>query len=115
VIIIDENIDQIILDKIRSLNYEVYFIRDHEAGISDQEVIEITKQYKGFLVTEDKDFGELVFAHNFKGFSVILLRYDKSDLLQVVKNIKKVLASYYENPGHYFFTITKSKIRVREI
>jgi hypothetical protein len=46
VIIIDENIDQIILDEIRSLKYEVYSIRDHKAGISDQEVIEITKHYR---------------------------------------------------------------------
>jgi len=40
VIIVDENIDQFILDKLISLEYETFSIRDHKPGLSDRGVIE---------------------------------------------------------------------------
>lgn len=95
--------------------YEVFSIRKHHPGISDRKVIELVKRKKGILVTEDKDFGELVFSHNIKDCSVILLRYSKSDFEQIKRNLLKVLEIYYNNPGHYFITITKNKTRIRNI
>ncbi len=115
-IIIDENVDQILVDKLlASKNYKIISIKESKRGISDREVIELAKSKKGLIITEDKDFGELVFSHNIKDCSVIFLRYDKIDYGQIEKNILKVLDNYYNNPCHYFITITKNKIRVRKI
>jgi predicted nuclease of predicted toxin-antitoxin system len=41
---------------------EYYSIRENCAGITDKEVIEVAKSKKGLIVTEDKDFGELIFS-----------------------------------------------------
>lgn len=114
-IIIDENVDQVLIDQIGSENYKLFSIREQQPGISDREVIKIAKSKKGLVITEDKDFGELVFSHNIRDCSVIFLRYDKSDYDQIKKNIIIVLKSYYLNPGHFFITITKKKIRIRKI
>ncbi len=114
-IIFDENVDQWIIDRILEQGYEVYSIREYRAGISDREVIDITGSKKGVLVTEDKDFGELVFSHNLKNCSVILLRYNKSDIEQVVRNIVKILERQLRVPAHYFYTISKGKVRSRKM
>jgi predicted nuclease of predicted toxin-antitoxin system len=114
-IIIDENVGQELIDQLVSIGYEVYSIREHQQGISDKMVIETVKQKKGILITEDKDFGELIFSHGFRDCSVIFLRYNKQELDQVKKNVFKTLEAYYNNQGHYFITITKEKIRIREI
>jgi predicted nuclease of predicted toxin-antitoxin system len=53
------------------LGHEVYSIREHQQGISDRMVIETVKLKKGFLITEDKDFGELIFSHGIRDCSVI--------------------------------------------
>ena len=114
-IIIDENVDQILIDRLASKNYKIISIKDYKRGISDKEVIKLAISKKALIITEDKDFGELVFSHNIKDCSVIFLRYDKMDYGKIEKNILKILENYYENPEHFFITITKSKIRIRKL
>lgn len=75
-IIIDENIDQCIVDEISSSEYEYFAIRDESPGIKDRDVIDIAIRENALLLTEDKDFGRLVFAYNIKGCSVLLIRYE---------------------------------------
>jgi predicted nuclease of predicted toxin-antitoxin system len=114
-IIIDENVDQLIVDQILTDKYEIFSIRELRPGISDREIIDLAKSKKGIILTEDKDFGELVFSYNLKESSVIFLRYDKPDYEQIADNIIKILDNYYSNPEHYFITITIKKIRIRKI
>lgn len=114
-IIIDENVDQVLVDRLASKKYKIIPIREYKPGISDREVIELAKLKKGLVITEDKNFGELVFSYDIKDCSVIFLRYDKIDYDHIEKNILKLLEVYYENPGHFFITITKRKIRIRKI
>lgn len=114
-IIFDENVDQFFIKQLKKKNYDFISIRELHPGISDNEVIEITKSYKGLLITEDKDFGELVFSHNISDCSVILLRYNKQDYEKISNNIIDVLEKYYQKPNHYFIAITKNKIRIRKI
>ena len=63
-IIINENVDQVLIDRLRTENFETFSIRHQHAGISDRKVINIAKEKKGLIITEDKDFGELVFSYN---------------------------------------------------
>jgi predicted nuclease of predicted toxin-antitoxin system len=114
-IIIDENIDRIITQSLISLNFDVLSIKDNSPGISDREVIEIAKSTKGIVVTEDKDFGELVFSHQISDCSVICLRYKKPDIQDIIKALIHTVDIYVSKPGLFFITITRSKIRVRSI
>ncbi|HMB98433.1 MAG TPA: DUF5615 family PIN-like protein [Balneolaceae bacterium] len=114
-IIFDENIDRQIIEKIRAAGYKTYAIREETPGISDREVIDIVRIKKGLLITEDKDFGELVFSHNIKNCSVMLLRYKKSDSDQVTEKIIRVLKNYYKDSANYFYTISGDRIRSRKI
>ncbi|MDZ7690990.1 MAG: DUF5615 family PIN-like protein [Balneolaceae bacterium] len=114
-IIIDENVDQWLIDKLKNYTTDLISIREDYPGISDHEVIKIAKSNKGLVITEDKDFGELIFSYNIRGCSVILLRYGKSDFMQIEKNVFKALQYYEKNPDHFFITITSKKIRIRKI
>jgi len=78
-------------------------------------VIETVKSKNGLLITEDKDFGELIFSHGIRDCSIIFFRYDKQDSEQIKKNILISLSTYYQKKEHCFITITKNKIRVRKI
>jgi len=57
----------------------------------------------------------LVFSHDIRDCSVILLRYGKQDYVDMIKNLLKVLEKYYQRPGHYFITITKNQIRIKKL
>ena len=114
-IIIDENVDQVLVDRLENENFALYSIRKHHRGISDREIIEIAKAKEGFIVTEDKDFGELVFSYNINNCSVILLRYGKIDYDVITNNFLRVLKDYYEKPGHFFYNDHKEKIRIKKL
>ncbi len=111
-IISDENLHQCFIDLLTETGFEVFSIRDQMSGISDFEVASFARYKQGIIVTEDKDFGELVYAHNIRGISVIFLRYNKDDLQQVATRLLQIVADYINKPDNYFITITATKTRI---
>jgi predicted nuclease of predicted toxin-antitoxin system len=114
-IIADENLEQYWINLLRQEGFEVYSIRETHQGVSDNEVAAIAKEKKGILLTEDKDFGELVFAHGLKDLSVIFLRYDQPKYETVKENLLSVIKLFYENEGNVFITVTENKTRIRRL
>jgi predicted nuclease of predicted toxin-antitoxin system len=108
-------VDQWLIDKLKDHSQDIISIRENYSGISDNEVIRLAKAHKGLIITEDKDFGELIFSYNIRGCSVMLLRYGKSDFMQIEKNVFKALQHYEKKRSHLFMTITGKKIRIRKI
>jgi predicted nuclease of predicted toxin-antitoxin system len=76
-IIADENVERYWIELLRTSGHTVYSIQENHAGTADSEIINIVRERKGILLTEDKDFGELVFAYSIKDISVCFLRYDQ--------------------------------------
>ncbi len=114
-IIADENIDRRIINALRNEQYEVYSIFERNRGLKDEDIIQIAKELKYIILTEDKDFGEWVFAHNEKEIGVILLRYHYSETDQIIKILKGLLVKKVGTLLNQFTTITKNKIRVRDL
>lgn len=114
-IVFDENIEQYWIDLIANKGYDFISIRTQYQGISDNEVINITKAAKGILITEDKDFGELLFSHKADKIAVLFLRYDQPQYSQIESYFLKCIDDYLANPKICFITINKNKIRIRTI
>ena len=114
-IIADENLHQLFIDYLLAADYEVFLIREELSGISDHEVAAYAKYKQGVIITEDKDFGELVYAHNIRGISVIFLRYDKADLIKVADSLLTIVNDYHMKTDNYFITISATKIRISQL
>lgn len=113
-ILADENIPIEITKSLREQGFEVTSIYETARGISDEQVIEIALKYDYLLLTEDKDFGEWVFAHHAKGLSVLFLRYSFDELHDITRALIYLLKTQtLERP--FFATITAKKIRVRQL
>lgn len=74
-ILADENIHYFIIKTLREADFNVISVSEISNGIKDEKVIIWAIQNNYLLLTEDKDFGEWVFAHHVKNLSVIFLRY----------------------------------------
>jgi predicted nuclease of predicted toxin-antitoxin system len=72
-------------------------------------------QEKAVLITEDKDFGQLVFAHKIARLTVVFLRYKKIEVEVVRKLLLQVIEEFASREGNYFATIARGKIRVTEL
>jgi predicted nuclease of predicted toxin-antitoxin system len=114
-IIADENLEHYWIELFRSKNWHVFSIRENHSGISDLEIIELAESRSGVLITEDKDFGELVFAYGFKNISVIFIRYDQPQYHTIEKSLLKAVELYHDTDLPVFVTVTKNKIRVRKL
>ena len=114
-IIFDENIEEHWIQLTKKANLDYFSIRESKPGITDKEVIEIAKSKKWLIVTEDKDFGELIFSYGIKDVSVIFMRYDQPQYSQIEHYFINCLLEYIENPRTCFITISKNKIRIRRI
>jgi predicted nuclease of predicted toxin-antitoxin system len=113
-ILADENIPFEITKSLREQGFEVTSVYETARGISDEQVIEIALKYDYLLLTEDKDFGEWVFAHHAKGLSVLFLRYSFDELHDITQALIYLLKN--QTPERPFFaTITTKKIRVRQL
>lgn len=114
-IIADENVEAYWIELLRKSGFNVFSIRENNAGISDSAVIDIVKKLKGVLLTEDKDFGELVFAYAVKDVSVIFLRYDQPLYHTVENQLLKAIELFHDTDSIVFVTVTKNKTRVRRL
>jgi predicted nuclease of predicted toxin-antitoxin system len=114
-IFFDENVETFWLELVKGKGYKIFSIKENHPGISDKEVLEIAKSLGGLLITEDKDFGELIFSYGIEGVSVLLMRYDQPQYELIEKSVLKCLEEHFNDPDTCFITITKNKIRTRRI
>ena len=117
-ILADEGVNGIIVRELRELELPIDWVQEISPGISDKQVIDLAKKNKQILITEDKDFGEWIFAHKIKGLSIIFLRYEKADFETVLTFLKQLILQIDQETllkSHQFITINKNKVRRREI
>lgn len=114
-ILADENIPYFIVESLREKGIDVLSVYETYRGATDKQIIELSKNPPRIILTEDKDFGEWVFAHGVNTISVVFLRYSYPEIL----TITEILVNLIEQKGFellgMFITITKDKIRYRTI
>jgi len=114
-ILADENIDSNIIKALRNSEIDTYSVSESNSGISDKQVIELARKQKRIILTEDKDFGEWVFAHNVKDIGVVFLRYNYKKTEEIISLLIKLLNEKGKTLFTKFTTITINKIRIRSL
>jgi predicted nuclease of predicted toxin-antitoxin system len=114
-ILADENIPLSIIYKIRELKIDVISITEDFRSIKDRDIIKLSHIEKCYILTFDKDFGELVFKSDLLVEGVILLRFTPVSLDFIYERIKNVLAVLELFQGNNFFVVDDKKIRIRKI
>lgn len=109
----DENLHTSIIKDLRNAGIEVFSIRETMAGVSDREVLEKACSMSAILITEDSDFGELVFSHGIPAVGVVYLRYNWDEVEAISKAMISLASSRILSGS--FFTISARKIRERRL
>lgn len=114
-ILTDENVDFGIVKDLRSKGFEVISILENYQGISDKEVLELAISKEALLLTEDKEFGEWIFAHKQKSIGIIYLRYTSEELKVISNSLLGLLLKYGDSLYGKFAVIKANKLRMREL
>ena len=62
--------------------------------LSDEDILEISYKEKRILITNDKDFGELVYKDYRNTFSIILLRVEQNDVMVKIKIVENLITKH---------------------
>jgi predicted nuclease of predicted toxin-antitoxin system len=73
----DENVSGLVVTRLRSLSFDVLAIGETRAGASDREVIAIARSEDRILITEDRDFGEMIIRQRLAVRGLVLLELDR--------------------------------------
>ena len=71
----DESVDMAIVRALRQAGHDVVAVAESHAGITDDEVTSLAADDERVLLTEDRDFGRLVYADQRDTAGVIYMRY----------------------------------------
>ena len=109
--LIDANLGRKFTNLINKARYDAVFINDLLRKASDEHVLILAERKNRIVVTNDKDFGKLIFKLGKSSAGVILIRTSIADPEKRFDMIKNAL----DNAEGKFIVVKEGQIRVREL
>ena len=111
--IFDQSTDRRLAPHLRQRGHDVTVVAvDYPPSLPDDEVRAISQREQRILVTEDRDFGELVFRHRQAHAGVIYLRLPPMELSSKVSRVMAVLDKYATHLDQ-FLVVSQGSVRIR--
>ena len=112
--ILDQSADARLVPFLRSLGHDATRVgADYRPGLSDVDVLALALLEGRILVTDDRDFGELVVQHGLPHAGVIYLRLgDDADLPLRIARLSHVL-THHADALDQFIVVTRHRVPVR--
>ncbi|WP_022947230.1 DUF5615 family PIN-like protein [Methylohalobius crimeensis] len=111
----DENIAAPLVHVLRRANIDVIYVAEIASGITDDEVLEKARREGRLLLTEDKDFGELVFRMKRDLPGVIMLRLPIAPVEIYRSYVLSVLERYADKFSGCYTVIEQKRVRFRPL
>jgi len=111
----DECCDFLIVRTLRLAEYDVLSVAESYPSASDHQVLRHATKKKRILLTEDKDFGEWVFAHGENVSGVILIRFPANARRQLAEEIKSLVDIHGLELLRNFVVLEPGRARIRKI
>ena len=108
----DESCDFAIVRALRENGYDVLAVSEITPRANDSQVIKFAVRENRILLTEDKDFGQLVFAYRQKAMGVIFLRFPTLARGQITKDVVRLVKQQGEKLIGSFVVVQPGRIRI---
>ncbi|GAA0540391.1 DUF5615 family PIN-like protein [Chitinophaga japonensis] len=110
----DESIDAPIFQKLRENGFDTFSIAEQCPGIRDERVLAIAHESASLLITQDKDFGELVHRLGKAHHGVVLLRMDGLSPYEKADHCLKEIHRHRDELPGAFTVINKNATKIRK-
>lgn len=113
ILLADENLDRSVIARLRQDGHEVLAVAEMEPGIEDTTVLTRANERQALLVTEDKDFGELVFRQQLVHAGVVLVRLAGQPAMAKGESLCTVLREHGGEMIRAFTVVSPGVVRIR--
>ena len=97
---------------LREQRHEVYSVHDESPQMEDSQIIQKAISEQWIIITNDKDFGEMIYREKYEHRGVILLRLDDERTGNKMRVIGQLLESYAKQIEGRYIVVTETRIRV---
>jgi len=108
----DVNIEKPLVDYLLKQGYDIKWVPDYNCEMPDEDLLQLANQEKRIFITNDKDFGDLIFLQKKVSTGTILFRVKGQKSQEKIKLMKKLLMGYRDKLLNHYVVITKAKIRI---
>jgi len=111
--LVDENLGGGLVNRLRELGHDVLWVVEVMPGSSDDDVLKLAVAQQRVLITEDKDFGSLIYGRRLNHAGVLLLRLRRSLPLDVRNNVEAAIAAAGDRLQGRFAVLREGALRLR--
>jgi predicted nuclease of predicted toxin-antitoxin system len=111
----DECCDALLVAGLRGDGHDVVYIKEVSPGCDDDAVLYLAASQQRILLTEDKDFGELVVRFKLPAYGIVLLRIDPADPDAKLIRLREVLFQDAARMPGSLVVIDEAKTRFRPL
>src|SRR5262249_38900842 len=111
--LLDESADLPLATHLEAEGHDVTaIVRDYPRSLSDHEVLAIARREQRILITNDRDFGELIVRLGLLHSGVIFFRLGEESIPTKIARLTVVLARHAADLED-FIVVTQHRVRVR--
>jgi len=113
--LIDENVGITITKYLRDQGFDTKSVSELYPSRNDSTIINNAKKEERIIVTNDKDFGYLIFKSKLSSSSIILFRFKEENPTEKINAIRTILGFPEEKILNHFIVADENKIRIRPL
>lgn len=110
----DVGVDCQIVERLRLDGHDVLYVAELTRGIGDDEVLRTANDQAALVVTEDKDFGELVFRQHLAHQGVVLVRLMGLSSGLKARLVAATIRKHETEMAQRFTVISPGSVRIRQ-
>jgi predicted nuclease of predicted toxin-antitoxin system len=112
-LVADEIIDRQIVERLRRDGHVVDWVAEVSPSIPDEGVLQLAVSRPAVLVTEDKDFGELVYRRGLSHAGVLLIRLEGLDNATKAEVVSQAVRDNGADLPGAFTVVSPELVRLR--
>ena len=112
-IVADESLDFNIVQALREVGFDVWAVIEQDPSIKDPQVLRIAFEQKALLLTEDKDFGELVVRLRLPHHGILLIRLGGFEPAFKIPLVLNALQKHFSEISSNFAVLNERRLRIR--
>jgi predicted nuclease of predicted toxin-antitoxin system len=109
--LVDECTGPAVARWLRGRGFEVFSVYEEARGLSDEAVLQKALSEDWILLTNDKDFGNMVFREQRSHRGVVFLRLEDERAVAKIETLRRLLDEYGDRLGGRFVVVTERQVR----
>jgi predicted nuclease of predicted toxin-antitoxin system len=108
----DESCDFAVVRALRNAGHDVLAVAEIAPAAADDSVLAMAIRQKRVLLTEDKDFGQWVYADKRSSAGVVLLRYPPQTRQRIADLVVRLVKRHGKQLAGCFVVVQPGRVRV---